>query len=103
MAAAYMGEGGNPNHRHIGFSPHLQNISQALKSEASCVRVLPRQVGVDPNGKDQTSQPCADVVIGHTGSACCKKAIIKKGNPGMETPLMLAARGASEGAMRVRA
>ena len=68
-----------------------------------CVCVLPRQVGVDPNGKDQTSQPCADVVIGHTGSACCKKAIIKKGNPGMETPLMLAARGASEGAMRVRA
>jgi len=54
---------------------------------------------VDPNDPEQCTRSSAPVVISKGG--CCSSAVISPGVPGGQTPLMCAAKGASEGSIQV--
>ncbi len=58
---------------------------------------------MDPNADEQRSCSTAPEVVGTTGSLCCTKPIMVAGTVEGQTPLMCAAKGASQAAVQVGA
>eukprot|EP00798_Chlamydomonas_sp_ICE-L_P009350 gene9350-16473_t len=79
-----------------GYTPLML---AAFHDNAWLVKYLLEEVKVDPNDPEQCTRSSAPVVISKGG--CCSSAVISPGVPGGQTPLMCAAKGASEGSIQI--
>ncbi|GAX81811.1 hypothetical protein CEUSTIGMA_g9239.t1 [Chlamydomonas eustigma] len=86
------------HHDSRGYTPLML---AAFHDNAWLVNYLVHTVGISPNDPSQRTKEGPPMVIGSSGSGCCKKPIMSAGTVGNQTPLMCAAKGASVNALKV--